>query len=328
MRVHADGLVHEFAGWVDPKQSKIDVALSQFARRYSNNAFIAELLFPRVPVQKQSNKYYVFGREHLQNLENTLRAPGAAAERIKHTVSTAPYNAEDHALAAFLPDEERGNWEAGGDVEQVKTRVVSEKLMLDAEIRAAALATATGNYAAGYSTTLVGTAQWSDYGATSDPFLDVETAKSQLALSGVQATHMFIGDQVWRKLINHPDVIDRFKYTTGGRIIGKAEMAAFFDIPNIIVASAVKRSAAAANSFIWGKNVIVANIQPTESMEDPSFGKTFVWTSAPGTSEGFQTEIGRVSPPSAKSDEIAVHWYYDQRITGNDTGYLIAAAVA
>src|SRR5260370_41407284 len=94
-------------------QGKIDVALSQFAQLYRNNALVAEQLFPRVEVQRQSDFFWLFGRENQALRENTLRAPGSAAERIQQTLSKTKYFTLDHSLARLIPDEERGNFMAG-----------------------------------------------------------------------------------------------------------------------------------------------------------------------------------------------------------------------
>jgi hypothetical protein len=316
----------DFAGAMNPiAQGKIDVALSQFARVYRNNAFVAETLFPRLEVNNQTDKYWTFGRENQQIFgEKILRAPGAAAERIVQTLSTAPYACVDHSLARLIPDEERGNFQAG-DVEQWATGAVQDKILLDLEDRVATLAIDTASYAAGNSVTLAGAQQWSDY-AGSDPLVDVEAGKAKIREAGLVANTMIIGDQVFQKIVNHPDLTDRFKYTTP-RILTTADLAAIFGIQNVIVASAVKLSAALAATFVWGKNVVLAYTQAA-SMQDPSFGKLFVWTGAPGTVGGFSTEIGRVDPPSRKSDELAVHSYYDIRVTSNISAYLIKNTVA
>lgn len=76
-----------FAGaMVNPVQGKIDVALSQFAQLYRNNSMVAEVLLPRVPVEAQSDFYWIFGRENQALRENDLRAPAAPAERIQQTL--------------------------------------------------------------------------------------------------------------------------------------------------------------------------------------------------------------------------------------------------
>jgi hypothetical protein len=319
-----------FAGAaVSVTQGKIDVALSQFARMYRNNAFVAELLFPRIPVNNQSDKYWIYGRENQALRENTNRAPGSAAERIQQSLSNDNYQATDHSLARLIPDEERANFQASGagaSVEQWATQAIMDKLFLDEEVNAAAMATNTNNYANGYSVTLAGTSQWSDFG-NSDPIGDVETAKSKIRQSGNEANLMVLPDAVYQKLRNHPNIVDRFKYVNGGQVT-LDQLAQVFGIERVVLAAAVKVNNDDTVSYVWGKDVVIAYAQPNPSPMDTSLGKTFVWAGAPGTVGGFQVEIGRVSPPSAKSDELAEHFYYDQKITSNVSGYVIKSAVA
>lgn len=319
--------VTNFAGAVvSPTQGKIDVALSQFARYYSNNAFVAEFLFPRVPVNNQSDKFWLYGRENQAQRENTKRAPGSPAERIAQTLSNTNYNAVDHSLARLIPDEERANFQAGtgGNVEQWATQTIMDKLFLDEEISAAALATDTTKYAAGNSVTLAGTSLWSDK-ANSTPIDDVETAKSVIRQIGKAPNTMVISDPVMKALNVHPAILQRRVYTKGGGI-SLEDLAAIFQIDKVYAASAVKLDLNDVASFVWGNHVVVAYVEQTANPMDVSLGKTFVWQNAPGTVAGFQVEIGRVSPPSAKSDELADHFYYDQRVTSNVSGYLIKNA--
>jgi hypothetical protein len=195
-------------------QGKIDIALSQFARQYRNNEFVSELLFPRVEVVNQSDLFWLFGRDNQKLAENTLRGPGAAAERIKQTISTTNYFCPDHSLARLIPDEERRNFQAG-DVEQWAAGAITDKLMLDKENQVAAIAGDTTKYAAGYTVTLAGANQWSDLrrSGVSHPVADVETAKAAIRKSGKNPNLLILGDAVFQKLASHPRLVQRFQYT-------------------------------------------------------------------------------------------------------------------
>ncbi|MFQ5695809.1 MAG: hypothetical protein ACE5HB_07465, partial [Terriglobia bacterium] len=103
---------------------------------------------------------------------------------------------------------------------------------------------------------------------------------------------------------------------------------AAFEVDEVIVASGYKLDAAGAASFVWGKHAVLAWVFPASSMMDPSFGKNFVWTAAPGSTGGFLTEIGRATPVSRKADELAVHIYYEPKITSNISAFFIEDAVA
>lgn len=321
-----DRRVVNFAGAeVSVVQGKIDVALSQFAQLYRNNQFVAELLFPRVPVGKQSDFYWLFGRENQALRENDLRAPGSAAERIQQTLSKTRYFAPDHALARLIPDEERGNFMAG-DLEQWITQTIMDKLFLAEEVRAAALAANTASYAGTNFQTNAGTSQWSDL-QNSTPITDVETAKSQIRQVGQEANLMILPDSVYKILRVHPAIVQRTVYTKGGQITVQ-DLQNVFGIERIVVASAIQIDNNGNVSFVWGKHVVIAYAQPNPTPADVSFGKTFVWSEAPGTTGGFSVEIARETPASKKADELADHFYYGQVVTSNVSAYLIKNAVA
>ena len=59
-------------------------------------------------------------------------------------------------------------------------------------------------------------------------------------------------------------------------------------------------------------------VNPTPSQRDVSAAKTFVWTSSPGTVGGFQVELGRATPVGRKSDEIALHGYFNEGVHRHD----------
>jgi len=311
---------------VSPTQGKVDVPLSVYAREYRNNELIGELLFPRVPVAKQSDKYWLFGRESQRVAANTLRGPGAAAEQVVQTISTSSYFADDRSLARFITDEERGNFEAG-NVEQWATRLLVDQLLLDLEKRIATLATTLANYPAANRTTLAGVSQWND--AASNPIADVVAGHVQVMKSGKRANTLIINPDVWAKLKTHQKIIDRVAPTQLGPVTSE-NLAAIFEVQRVIVAMGVELDAAlAVASFVWGKHAILANVEPAASMMDASFGKNFVWTAPPvGGAGGIATVIGRAPMPSSLADELSVHFYHEPKITSDISAYFIQNAVA
>jgi hypothetical protein len=62
--------------------------------------------------------------------------------------------------------------------------------------------------------------------------------------------------------------------------------------------------------------------------KDVSFGKSFVWTDAPLTIDGYGVIIARHPDATAKADLLGVDWYSDEKITAPEAGYLFANAVA
>lgn len=311
--------------FVSTKQGHIDVPLSQYAQAFRNLIFVGERFFPRVPVNKQSDKYWKWGRENIQLPPSTLRAPGAAAQRILQSISTENYNAEDQSLERFITDEERGNFDPG-NVEQWATKHLTERLLLAKEKLFADSVSDTAKIP--QNVTLSGASQWSDISGTSNPIDDVQAGIEVVVKnSGVRPNRLVIGFEVFSKLRIHPKIVERIQNVKLG-IVTVEDLAALFAIPEVIVSQAhFQPLGGGASGFVFGKHAFLAFAQDAPSPEDVSFGKSFVWN-APGTSQGFQVEIGRAAPVSRKSDEIAVHFYYDQKIVATETAYLIKNAVA
>ncbi len=175
--------------------------------------------------------------------------------------------------------------------------------------------------------TLSGTAQWSDF-ANSKPEEDVQTGHDTITKAiAKKANTLILGHEVFSKLRNHTNILTRIQNVKLG-LVSIEDLAAIFDVERVLIGSAVKRTAAGVNSFVWGKHAVLAYIQPSASMEDLSVAKSFVWDDAPGSTGGFITEIGRAQPISRKSDEISVHFYYEDKVVAAEAGYLITDAVA
>src|ERR1700742_3438614 len=88
----------------------IDKVLTQISIGWGSPEFVGEALFPTVQVNKQSDIYYVYGREGWLPERGDERAPGMEANEIPGMqVSTNPYYAKEHALQIAVTDEEREN---------------------------------------------------------------------------------------------------------------------------------------------------------------------------------------------------------------------------
>lgn len=306
-----------------PLTGHLDAALTDFAKAYSQAGLVGDLVAPRVPVGRQQDKYWIFGREHQELTEQQLRATGAPAQRVRMSLSTGSYKCESHALAADIADEDRAGYTAG-DLEQDATQEMMDKILLKREDELASILTAPAIIT--NNTTLAGGNQWSDYG-NSTPLTDVETGKASIRKNaGVNPNAFIIPDPVFQKLINHPAVIDRFKYTKAGAV-GAAELASVFGVDRVLLASAIKTTAGTSD-FVWGKDAVLLYVSPAPSRKDISAIKTFVWQGAPGTIDGMGVVTGRNPDPTAKSDIVGVDWYYDHVVTAVEAVYLIKAAVA
>ncbi|MCX7017106.1 MAG: hypothetical protein NTW86_31845 [Candidatus Sumerlaeota bacterium] len=121
-------------------QVHIDVALTNVSVEYRNAAFVAEEIAPPVSVKKQSGKYYVYDpeREAFRQTDDK-RAPGTEANEVGFALSTDNYDAQDHALEAAIPDEERDNADPIIQPDIDHTEFLMEKIGLNQEMQLASL---------------------------------------------------------------------------------------------------------------------------------------------------------------------------------------------
>ena len=307
-------------------QVHIDVALTNVSVQYRNAAFIAEEIAPPVSVKKQSGKYYVYDpeRESFRQTDDK-RAPGAEANEVGFALSTDSYNAEDHALEATIPDEERENADPMIQPEIDHTEFLMEKIGLNQEMEMANLIL-TDTALPGE--TLSGDAQWSD--SDSDPVAAVEAKKAGIveAIQIVPNT-LVLPYEVYAKVRLHPKIVDRMKYSqVGGATTG--QLAELFDVERILVPRAVKNTAhpghAASIAYVWGKNAFLCYTPPRPALKQTAFAYTFRWAAAPGSVNGLVVE--RWSENRRKADMIRVQKYYDAKVIAAGAIYLWKAAVA
>jgi hypothetical protein len=317
----------------------VDQMLTNISVAWPNLGLVGQNLFPTVGVRKQSDKYYVFGREMFL-VENDFRAPGTAAnEIIGLTLSSDTYYATEHSLQIPVTDEERWNADSPLSPDVDGTNLVTQRVWLGREKAMKDLATTAANYSASNTVTLSGTSQWSDY-VNSDPISNLRTGKSAVhAKIFMEPNTLVIPYQVMTILEDHPDFIERIKYSERG-IVTADLIGAIVGIPNIIVPGTGIASTALgqpiAVGYLWGKDVIMAWVPPNPGLKIPAYGYEFGWTGNPG---GQLQYVDRWREEQRKSDLVRVCRYYDLKLvaqgdgaTGDAgkaiAGYLIKTAVA
>ncbi len=319
----------------------IDKLLTNVSVGYQNEDFVGEMLFPSVGVNKQSDLYYIHGREGWTpeidaGTDNTLRAPGAVATEIDGmTVSTNPYFALERALQAFVTDEEVQNVDSPLAPRRDATDLVTEKLMLGKELIIHSLATTAANYASGHSTTLSGTDQWSDY-ANSDPKDDIKVGRDKIhSVLFRRVNKSVMPYEVMSQLEDHTDIIERIKYSERG-VLTREIIAAVLGLDDVIVPGAGYNTANPGQTeslaYIWGKDVVLAYVPPRAGLKTPAYGYEFSWNY--GSASGPRRQVTRWRDEARKSDVVRVSHRFDIKHVAVDgsglstAGYIIKAAVA
>lgn len=306
----------------------VDQVLTQISVGWPNNGLVGERLFPAVTVQKQSDKYYTFGREGWLP-EDDVRAPGAVArEVLGATVSTDTYFCVEHALSIAVTDEERKNADSPLSPDRDGTEIITSKLMLGRERIIQTMVTTAANYASTNTVTLSGTDQWDDY-ANSDPIGDLRTGKRAIhSRIFLEPNTLLIPYTTMSILEDHPDFLERIKYSERA-IFSPELLAAILGFGSVIVPGAGINTAplgqAESLAYLWGNDVVMAYVPARPGLKIPAFGYEFVL-------EGQVVDRWRENP--RKSDIIRVSRCYDHKLTGVDasddsiSGYLILNATS
>jgi hypothetical protein len=312
----------------------VDQILTQISIAWPNNGLVGGRLFPSVTVRKQSDKYYIFGREGWLPESGDVRAPGTRANEIPGlAVSTDTYYCTEHALQIAVTDEERENADSPLSPDRDGAELVTARVMLGRELLQKTLATTAGNYASGNTTTLSGTAQWNDY-VNSDPISDMRTAKSTVhSRIFAEPTLGVIPYQVMTKLEDHPDFLERIKYSERA-IFSPELLSSVLGLGEVVVPGVGYNSANEGQpvslGYLWGKDVIFAYVPGRAGLKIPAYGYEFLW--------GTQF-VDRWREESRVSDVVRVRRRYDNKLTAlgdagtSDAGkaiagYLIKAAIA
>lgn len=318
-------------------QVHIDAILTNISVAYMQKAenFIADKVFPIVPVDKKSNKYFKYDKNDWFRDEAQRRAPGTESAGGGYNLSTDTYSADVWAFHKDVDDQTLANADSPLNPLREAAEFVTSRLLLRREVQfisdfmtTSVWATdVTGVSASAGASQFI---QWNDY-ANSDPIEDIEEAKAKiLSTTGYEGNTLVLGYEVFRQLKNHPDIVDRYKYTTSS-VITEEMMARLFGVDRILVAKSVRATnnegATGAYAFNFGKAACLLHSAPNPGLMTPSAGYIFAWT---GVSGGLGATIGtsQFRMEYLKASRVEAEVAFDNKVVASDLGYFFATAVA
>ncbi len=304
----------------------VDAALSNISTGYRNAGYIADLIFPMVPVAKQSDKYFEWTKDFWFRNYVQLRAPGDTYPEGGLELSTTSYFAYLFHLSFPINDEEAANQDEAVDLEITGAEWLADQFMLNREAKIVADFFKTGVW--GTDKTLSGNDQWSDF-ANSDPEGDIILAAQTIQKStAAKITHTVMGKEVRDILGQHPLLLEKYKYTSAANL-DDVQIAAALGVPRLTVGEAIDNTAQEGATFsgeyMWGKNVMLLHVATTPGKRVPTAGYTFVWPAGAGPDT-----VSIVNQRDNLRDRNVLQGKhaFDQKAVGTDLGYFLASAVA
>ncbi|KKM80683.1 hypothetical protein LCGC14_1337380 [marine sediment metagenome] len=306
---------------VNTPLTQISIAFIQ-----DDDEFIADEFFPEVPVAKQSDRYFIYEKDAWFRSDAQERAPSTESAGSGWTLDNTPtYFASKKALHKDVDDDTRANADPVIDMDRDATEYVTRQLLLRKE----------KDWAAAYFTTSLwdtdftpGTL-WDAGGST--PIQDI---RSQMLVikrtTGLRANKFGMGEEVWNILQDHPDFLDRIKFTQTG-IVTTGLLAVLLGLQAVMVMGAVENTATegqtASLSFIFGKSALLVHAAPRPSLLTASAGYTFRWTGLFGGGE-MGTRIKRFRMEAIASDRVEGESAYDQKLVASELGVFFNAVVS
>jgi len=299
--------------------------------------FIADRVFPVVPVNKQADAYFIYDRADWFRTEAKRRAPGTESAGSGWDQTTDTYFAHKYAIHKDVSDDIRANSDIALSVDSDATSFVTQQCMLIREITWAASYFVTGIWTA--EVTGVAAApgagqflQWDAAGST--PITDIRTAMFAMKeLTGFMPNKLTIGPNVWSILQDHPDFLGRVnsgQVPGGPAVVNRATLAAVLELDEVLIAWGVQNTAiepGETNTFIAGNNALLTWSPPSPSLLVPSAGYTFAWTGLLGAG-AFGNRIKRFRMEPIESDRIECELAFDTKVVSADLGSFLLDAVA
>lgn len=186
-----------------------DEVLTNVSVKYRPEGYIAERIFPSMPVKKESDLYYVYDLSAFRYVDDT-RQDGDTAKEASFGWVADWYMCEQHSLRQIITPRQRENVTGPIDLEVDVTEHLTDVLMLNREIHAAQ----TLRDPARNLTAFTPSTAWDDY-AVSSPKSDLIRASNLIfTATGRRPNVVVIPSTIARRMLNIEEIKEERRYVT------------------------------------------------------------------------------------------------------------------
>ena len=340
--------IFKSGGLVNPGPGDVHVnrPLTNISLAYMQDAaaFVADSIFPAIPVMKQSDLYWEYDRDDWNRDEAEEMRPGDIGGESDYTIASNMFHCRVYGHNKPVHDQARSNMDMPINLDMEATQFATRKLLIQRERQFISTAFASANWtfsadgSAARSASIDFSANannnllyWSDEDAT--PIEDVELMKDTVhQRTGFRPNVLALSRPVFSALKNQADIVDRMNrgQTTGPAEANRDDLMRLFEVDDLVIMDSVYNSAikgATLNqSFIAGKNGILLYRPPNPGILIPSAGYMFSWRGFVGAEDGIR--IKRIRDEKRELDLIRAQSAYDFKITGSDLAIYLNGIVA
>ena len=312
--------------------TNISIAFMQSAM-----GFVADKVFPPVPVSNKSDEYWTIPRGAWFRDEFRERAPGTESAAATYGLDTASYNCKVWALHKDVDDQSRANQDAGVALDMQATEFLTQKGMIRKEVQWAADYFATNKWTFELDGAASRTAALDPAHATNNdvvywnaangtPIEDMRLMATAIGEStGMRPNVAVLGRRTYDVLVDHDDIIGRLNrgQTSGAAMANRDDLARLFEVDEVLVMDGVQNSADEGETddfdLIGGKHAGLFYRARTPGLLIPSAGYTFNWTGYAGSvPDGVEISRFRMTP--LKSDRVEAEMAWDMGLVSADLG--------
>ena len=318
----------------------VDRPLTQISEAFvqDRGLFVADRVFPILPVDKRSDLFFKFDRGDFFRDELKRRAPATKAATVGYNLSTDSYSCDVWALAHDISDQIRSNADEPLQLERAATEMLTHKGMIRKDRAWAAsyfVASQWTTDLAGVDSASPGAGQFGRWDrADSTPIEDIREAGDIVqGLTGLRPNKMVLQRQAYSALLDHPDIVGRLDrgQTQGPAVVMRQNLAALFELDEVLVLdgsyNAANEGAADDIQFIGGKHALLVHAARRPGLMTASAGYTFSWAGLLGAGNSGQ-RIKRYRIEERAADRIEIEMAFDHKLVAPDLGVFFENAVS
>jgi hypothetical protein len=255
-----------------------DQILTNISLKYSQPGLVAPVVFPTLPVKKESDLYPVYDLSNFVHIDDA-RQDGEIAREASWGWRLEWYRTEQHSLRAMITPRMRENVDNAIDLEVDTTNYLTEQLLLNWEIAAARFISDPANN--GFVQNLNN--GWDNY-LTCSPKTDITLAKNAIfRMTGRVPNVMIVPATIASRMLLIEEIKEERKYVTDLTQSG---------LPNplwglrVIEAQSLRAPSSPVGSYsldprvstplqeVWGNNVWIGYVD-TPGVRKITYGVTF-----------------------------------------------------
>lgn len=303
--------------------------------------FIADRIFPNIPVDRPTDFYNKMGRKAFLQSNMQKRAPRTETPGVDWNFTRDTFATEVWGLHHDVEDQMRSTADENWNLDRTGTELITQQALIRRELEWYDSFFSTGVWQDDVTgvTTSPGAGEFQRFDESgSSPINVFRKARRRFhKRTGLRPNFVLFGSGVWDTIIDHPEFIERIKYTQSAISLSQQLVASALEIDNVYVSEAVQATdqtdelnadVVPDTEYIGGEgDFLLGYANPRPSRENPSAGYTFSWRGYLGAS-AFGGRIKKFRMEAIAADRIEIESAYDFKVVSPELGSFYSGAVA